>query len=152
MEMIEEEMEEDDGLEVAPGFSLETHDGQTLSSDIFADKVAVIFFFGNSCPPCKSVAPDIEAKINQEFKDDDNFVMLGIDQWDGNAASVERFKDDTGVTFPLGRMGSGVARDYGTTYDRLVLINSRGKIAFKGQSIAANDLDEVINQVKGLLN
>ena len=81
-----------------------------------------------------------------------DFAIIGIDQWNGNAAAVERFEESAGVTFPLGLKGSGVANAYGTTYDRLVLVNQGGTIAFRGKRIAANDLDEVVNMVKRLLN
>jgi peroxiredoxin len=154
----EEEMEEikdpndADDLELAPDFKLDTYDGNTISLADLKDKVSVIFFFGNACPPCKSVAPSIETKLNKEFQSNDKYRIIGIDQWDGNAASVERFKNDTGVTFPLAIKGSSVASAFGTTYDRLVVITTKGKVAFKGKSIAANDMDQVISKVIELLN
>lgn len=139
-------------LEVAPQFQLDTYDGAQVSLSDYKDKTLVIFFFGNSCPPCQAVAPKIESDLQEAFKDKAGFAMIGIDQWDGNAASVEGFKERTGVTFPLALNGSGVARSYGTTYDRLVVINAEGKIEYKGTSIAANNLDDVITLVQGLVN
>ena len=140
------------GPEIAPAFSLETHNGEKISFADYKDKVLVISFFGSSCPPCISVGPEIESKLHQEFSSNPNYGIVGIDQWDGNAATVEGFIDKTGVTFPLGLKGSGVAREYGTTYDRLVVVNADGIIAYSGKRIAANDLDEVVKIVKGLLN
>jgi peroxiredoxin len=137
--------------EKAPAFQLETYNGGKLSLADYKDKTLVIFFFGNTCPPCQAVAPKIESDLNKAFGSNNKFAMVGIDQWDGNAASVEGFKDRTGVTFPLGIKGSGVARDFGTTYDRLVVVNPAGNIEYRGTSIAANNLDEVVNIVKTLL-
>lgn len=137
--------------EPAPSFQLDTYDGLKLSLADYKDKTLVIFFFGNTCPPCQAVAPKIETDLNEAFSTNNKFAIIGIDQWDGNAASVEGFKNRTGVSFPLGLKGSGVARDYGTTYDRLVVVNPSGNIVYRGNSIAANNLNEVVSLVKDLL-
>ena len=77
--------------------------------------------------------------------------MIGVDQWDGNNAGVNSFQSTTGITFPLGVKGSQMAKDFETSYDRLVVVNAAGKIVYKGNSIARNNLDEVIDIVTGLL-
>ena len=136
----------------APSFSLTTYNDMDLKSSTYEGKVLVIFFFGNSCPPCIGVGPDVEEKLNKDFANKSDFEIIGIDQWDGNAASVENFQSKTGVSFPLGLNGSDVARDFGTTYDRLVVVNKEGKITYKGNSIAANNLDEVVDLVKGMVD
>lgn len=138
-------------LEVAPQFQLQTYNDAQISLADYKDKTLVIFFFGNTCPPCQAVAPKIEDDLNKKFSSNSKFAIIGIDQWDGNAASVEGFKDRTNVSFPLALKGSGVARDYGTTYDRLVVVNAAGKIKYRGNSIAANNLNEVIGIVTELL-
>ncbi len=149
-----EQVEEPDGSDLvdAPTFSLKTYDDMDLKSSAYEGKVLVVFFFGNSCPPCIGVGPDIEDKLNKDFSDKSDYAIVGIDQWDGNAASVESFQSKTGVSFPLGLMGSDVAKEYGTTYDRLLVVNKEGKIAYKGNSIAANNLDDVIDLVKTMVD
>ncbi len=132
----------------APDFSLLTTGGESLTKASFKGKTLVIFFFGFNCPPCKGVAPNIESKLNKEFKDNEKFAIIGADQWDGNNAGVDRFKADTGVTFPLGVKGSAMARNYGTTFDRLVVVNADGKLLFRGNSVASNNLNEVIEIIK----
>ncbi len=139
-------------IDPAPDFELATFDDFTLKSEDYENQNLVIFFFGNSCPPCQAVGPDVESKLNVAFNDKENYSIIGIDQWDGNSASVEAFRDRTGITFPLGIMGSGVARAFGTTYDRLVIVNTDGNIIYRGNSIAANNLDEVISIVSGLVD
>lgn len=147
------DMEEpSDELETAPYFDLSTFDGQSVSLDDFKDDVLVIFFFGNNCPPCKGVAPDIESNIHQAFTNRESFSIIGIDQWDGTNESVENFKKSTDVTFQLAVMGSEVASAYKTTYDRLVVVNKDGKIAFRGSRGASRDMSDVIDLIPGLLD
>lgn len=135
----------------APTFSIMTTNEETIVSEDFEDRNLVIFFFGYNCPPCKAVGPSIESKLYQKFKDKENFAMIGADQWEGNDAGVNSFQNTTGITFPLGVKGAKMAKDFGTTYDRLVVVNRAGKIVYKGNSIATNNLDEVIEIVTGLL-
>ncbi len=144
--------EPDPTAEVAPDFSLSTYNGGTVKLSDFKDEVLVIFFFGNTCPPCIAVAPDVEEKLNKAFEGESKYNIIGIDVWDGNAASVEGFRDKGGVSFPLALNGSGVGSQYGAGRDRLVVVDQSGNIAFKGAQIAANDMDAVVSQVTALLN
>ena len=141
-----------DNLDEAPEFSLETTEGVAIASSQFVGKNLVIFFFGFNCPPCRSIGPDVEERLHQEFMGNDNFAIIGADQWEGNNAGVDDFENVTGITFPLGVKGASMARDFGTTYDRLVIVNAEGNIVYRGSSIVANHLDEAIEVVRDLLN
>lgn len=135
----------------APAFTLTSVDGNTVSLSDFEDKVVVLFFFGNTCPTCRAVGPSIESRLNQSFSGDDEFAIVGLDQWDGNSQSVSNFRSTTGITFDLLLNASGVARDYSTTYDRLIIVDKEGNVDFMGRQIAANDLDVVVQRVQELL-
>ena len=135
----------------APEFSLTSLDGTTVKLSDYKDKVVVLFFFGNSCPSCKATAPTIESKLNTAFSSNSDYVILGLDQWDGNNSAVESFKNTTKVTFPLLLKASAVAGSYNTTYDRLVVINKAGIVAFKGTQIASNDINKAVAKVEELL-
>jgi len=141
-----------ESLGVAPDFSIKTWDGNDLELDTYKGKLLVIFFFGNTCPPCIAIGPDVEEKLNQDLKSKSDYAIIGIDQWDGNNASVEGFQKNTGVEFPLGVLGSPVAKAYDTTYDRLVVVNKEGAIIYRGNSIVSNHLDEVVTLVNNLLD
>lgn len=151
-EQQNENENESENLDDAPDFSITTFDNNELKLSDYKDEVLVIFFFGNSCPPCIGVGPDIQKRLFENLNDKNGYNIIGMDQWDGNASSVESFATTTGISFPLGIKASGIAKDFGTTYDRLVVINKDGKIAYKGTSIAANNLDEVEELVLSLLN
>lgn len=154
-EEMEQEMENNENtenLEAAPAFSIKTWDGDDLKLETYEDKVLVIWFFGSDCPPCKSIGPSVEEKLNKDFRGKGDYAIIGIDQWDRNNATVEGFMKITGIEFPLGAMGSGVAKDFETTYDRLVVVNKAGKIAYKADSRATNNIDDVVELVKGLID
>ncbi|TNF46956.1 MAG: TlpA family protein disulfide reductase [Bacteroidetes bacterium] len=151
-EMTDTENPGDMGTTVmAPAFELKSLAGNTVKLSDFKNKVVVLFFFGNSCPSCKAAAPNVQTMIQNTFGSNASFMLLGIDQWDGNASSVESFMKSTGVTFPLLLMGSSTAKAYSTTYDRLVVIDKNGNIMFSGKQGAANDLAAVKAKVEALL-
>jgi len=154
-EMEEMEMENNENtasLKAAPDFSIKTWDNEDLKYEDYNDRVLVIWFFGSDCPPCKAIGPSVEEKLNKNFRGKEDYAIIGIDQWDRNNATIEGFKKTTGIEFPLGAMGSGVASDYETTYDRLVVVNKEGKIAYKADSRATNNIDDVVDIAKELAN
>ena len=81
-----------------------------------------------------------------------NFAIIGLDQWNGNAASVNSFQSVTGVNFPLLLNASATASDYQTTYDRMVVVDKSGKIRFRGTQNAANSITAVVETVEIYLN
>ena len=136
----------------APAFTLKSLDGSNVSLSGFSNKVVVLFFFGNNCPSCKAAAPSVESMLAEPFASSTDYMLLGLDQWDGNAASVQAFKSATNVTFPLLLNASGVAADYKTTFDRIVVIDKSGKIAFSGKQSAATDIAAAKAKVMELVN
>lgn len=135
----------------APAFSLKSLDGSQVQLSDYKDKLVVLFFFGNTCPSCKAAAPNIVSMLSAPFASRSDFKILGLDQWNGNAASVQAFKTATGITFPLLLSASGVAADYKTTYDRIVIIDKTGKIVFSGTQGAAADIPAAKAKIEMLL-
>lgn len=135
----------------APEFSLTSLDNKTINLSDSKNKVVVIFFFGNECPSCKAAAPRVSSVLDVPYANRADYQILGLDQWDGNAAKVQSFKTITSVAFPLLLNASSVAANYKTTYDRLVVIDKSGNIAFSGTQGAAADIDAVKVKVDALL-
>lgn len=134
----------------APDFEVNLLGGETFKLSDHQGKVVFVFFFGNTCPNCKAVGPEIEASIYQAFKDNDDFVAVGLDTWDSSSgeSSVTGFKNATGITFPLAIKAGFVASDYSTTYDRLLVIDRDGVLAHKGVVGAVNDVDNAIEAIE----
>jgi peroxiredoxin len=135
----------------APDFTLNSLETGEVKLADHLGKAIVLFFFGNNCPSCKAAAPNIESMLSAPFKDNDKYLILGLDTWNGNANSLQAFKTSTGVTFPLLLNASSVATAYGTTYDRIVVIDKAGNVVFKGSRGAANDVAAVKEKVEEIL-
>jgi hypothetical protein len=111
----------------------------------------VLFIFGYACPSCIAVAPNVKSKIQDVYGPNSNFVLLGLDQWDGNKAGVESFQSKTGANYPLLQKASGTASLYNSTWDRLIIVDQEGKIAFKGTKLVSSDLNAAISIINNLL-
>ncbi len=135
----------------APDFTLTSLDGMNVKLSDNKGKVVVLFFLGSSCPSCKAAAPVIQSMLFSPFANRSDYKLLGLDQWNGNSSAVQSFKSTTGVTFSLLLNASGVASEYKTTYDRLVVIDQKGDIVFSGKQGAASDITEVKQKVESLL-
>ncbi len=54
--------------DIAPDFTLTELDGKQIKFSDYDGKVLVMFFFGNSCPSCKTVATQIQSKLANKFE------------------------------------------------------------------------------------
>ncbi|NCG04527.1 MAG: redoxin domain-containing protein [Bacteroidetes bacterium] len=138
--------------EDAPNFSLIDLDGNTVKRSDFDGKVLVMFFFGSSCPSCIGVGSQIQTQLVDVYKSNDDFAIIGLDQWNGNNSAVSNFKTSSNVNFPLLLNASSVGASYKVSYDRLVVVDKVGKIRFRGNNLASTDLSKTVDVVKEYLD
>lgn len=135
----------------APDFTYTSLEGEEYTLSELTDKVVYLFFFGANCPHCRDNGPVTENTIYQEFKNTPNFVALGLDTWNTSASEVENFKEVTGISYPLLLNAEESLIDYygdATAYDRSVVVDGNGDIAYKGTDYVDTDTDEVVNVIK----
>jgi peroxiredoxin len=82
----------------APDFSLTTLDGATVRLSDLRGKAVLINFWASWCGPCRAEMPHIQAAYEEHV--DDGLVVLGVDQSEP-PATVARFADEFGLTFPI---------------------------------------------------
>ncbi len=131
----------------APDFTLSTDEGGSFKLSEQKGKVVFIFFFGYACPHCLGNGNNTETGVYNVYKEDSDFVAIGIDTWNGNASGVANFKSSTGLTYPLCYEGSDVESLYGTTYDRMVVIDKEGVIQYKSTVNSTSDIVEAASGV-----
>ena len=137
--------------ESAPDFTLTSLSNEQITLSDLKGKVVYIFFFGANCPHCRDNGPVTETDIYQNFKDNDNFVALGLDTWNTSASDVNTFKNITGITYPLLLNARQALVDYygnSSAYDRSVVIDINGNIAYKGTSFVNNDYEDVNESIE----
>jgi peroxiredoxin len=83
---------------VAPGFSMKTIDGDTISLSDYQGKPVVLNFAASWCGPCEAEAP-VLAKMYDKYKD--QVIFLGVAVKD-NEDSQRAFATKHGLAFPIG--------------------------------------------------
>ncbi len=138
----------------APDFIHQSLEGVRYQLSELEGKVVYIFFFGARCPHCEANGPATEKAIYQRFKGDTNFVALGLDTWNESSSSVESFRETTGITYPLLLNAEQTLVNYygnSFSYDRSVVVDQEGKVAYKGTEYVDKDTTEVKQTISDLL-
>lgn len=135
----------------APTFSgLDVESGETISLEQYKSKVVLLNFWASWCYECK-VEHDSILRLHDHFKDNPNFVMLGINYQD-ELSDAQEYLKTYGSSFPHVRDIKGtLAIDYGVYgVPETFVIDQHGTIQHKyvgpivGQ-VYTNLIEQVIN-------
>ena len=114
----------------APGFTLVTDDGRSVSESEFGGKVLVLNFWATWCVPCVEELPS----LNQFQKElaSSGVVVLGVSV-DRNEKAYRQFLKRAGVNFRTSRdPEANVSSRYGTfKYPETYVIDRNGKVVQK---------------------
>ena len=84
----------------APDFTAKLTDGKQITLSQWRGKWVMLQFTASWCGVCRKEMPHIEKEIWQKHKDNENFVLIGIDR-DEPLQKVIQFGLSTGITYPL---------------------------------------------------
>jgi peroxiredoxin len=114
--------------EVAPDFSLQDLDGNTVTLAQFRGQPVMINFWATWCGPCRVEMPEMQ-KAHDQYADE-GFVILALNQ-DESAETVQSFYDELNLTFPsLLDDNSRVAADFGAfgVYPTSFFLDGAGQV------------------------
>jgi cytochrome c biogenesis protein CcmG, thiol:disulfide interchange protein DsbE len=124
--------------EPAPALTLHTLDGRNISTSDLNGKVVIVTFWATWCPPCREELPLLSEYAAKHEKD--GLVVLGF-SLDEPADMKEVKKVASGLSFPVGLLGSQYAGEYGRVWRLPVsfVIDRNGKLVENGW-----DLDDPV--------
>lgn len=145
--------------DTAVAFSYDTLAGSSIGAAVslndYSGKVVYIFFYGAGCPHCITNGPVTESQIYGSFKDDTNFVALGLDTWDLTPSANASFRSSTGISYTLLLNARQSLVDYygnSNSYDRSVVIGGDGLLKYKGTGYVNTDYEQVIEVIQTQLD
>ncbi|MCH8309372.1 MAG: TlpA family protein disulfide reductase [Chloroflexi bacterium] len=114
------------GNSMAHDFDLILFSGETLELSNLRGQIVVLNFWASWCPSCRWEMPFFES-MYQEYRDQ-GVVFVGVAVSDFEEDARE-FVELTGVTYPIGRDLTGIARDYRVlTLPMTVFIDPEGNV------------------------
>lgn len=135
---------------IAPDFTVQTLDGQTVSLSDFKGQVVLINFWATWCPPCVRETPRL-VRVAETYKDE-GLVVLGINTtYQDEPSKVQQFARDYDVPYPILLDTEGVvgekypSRLMPTTY----LIDRDGRIVHT--KVGEVDEATLTEQIKAVL-
>jgi peroxiredoxin len=130
---------------VAPDFSLKTHEGKEFSLGVLLERGPVVAaFYKVSCPVCQFTFPFLE-RLYKRYGDGD-VTFLGISQDD--ARDTKEFAKEFGATFPMlldeEAKGYRASNAYGlTNVPTIFLIEPDGAVKISCMGFDKNDLESI---------
>jgi len=107
----------------ASDFTLPSLAGENITLSNLKGKVVLVDFWATWCPPCKNAIPHL-IDLYEKFKDQ-GFVVLGISPEDEK--SLEKFRDDYKITYPILLGTQEVAQAYGVqAIPKSIFIDKKG--------------------------
>ena len=83
----------------APGFTLQSLDGQQVSLASLKGKVVMVNFWATWCVPCRQEMPHLQALY--ERYNSLGFELLAVNVEKDNAEGARKWLEETPVTFPV---------------------------------------------------
>ena len=139
--------------DVAPDFTLPLTDGTEFTLSKNRGKVVMLQFTASWCGVCRKEMPFIERDIWLPNKDNNDFVLVGIDR-EEPLEEVKKFAETTGVTYPLALDGNAdvfasyAERKSGIT--RNILIDRDGRIVKLTRLFNEQEFKELVEALDSL--
>ncbi len=140
--------------DMAPDFELTMDNGKTIHLSELRGKVVMLQFTASWCGICRKEMPHIESDIWQKYKDNKNFVLVGIDR-EETPDKVALLRDVTKITYPLAYDTTGeVFRLYAhpnAGITRNVLVDRDGKIVMLTRKFEEQEFKTLCAKIDELL-
>ena len=137
-----------------PEVTLKLTDGTTLKPSDLKGKVVMLQFTASWCSVCRKEMPHIESEIWQKHKDNDDFVLVGVDM-DEPLDKVKKFKSDMKITYPLALdPGADIFYTFaakGAGVTRNVIVDKTGKIVYMTRLYKKDEFKEMVDVIDYLL-
>lgn len=133
----------------APGFSLESLDGELVRSQDLRGDIVVIDFWATWCPPCEFQVPELN-RFREAHRDDDDVVVLGISVDVDNDDRVREWVEEKQVHYPVLLGGEQLARRFGALgFPTLYVLGPDGRIALEHVGlIELEDLEAALERLR----
>lgn len=141
--------------DIAPDFTLKLTDDTDFTLSKQRGKLVMLQFTASWCGVCRREMPHIESDIWQKHKDNENFILIGVDR-DEPKEVVDEYTNKIGTTYPMALDVNGdVFANYalrGAGITRNVLIDKDGRIIKLTRGFKEDEFNELTSLIDSMLN
>ena len=135
--------------DIAPGFTSNDVNGNTVRLSDYRGKVVLIEFWATWCGPCRELTPVLN-KIYEKYKDK-GFVVLALTP-EENTNTVKSYIKENNVTYPVLIIDMKTTRRYGViSIPASFLISRDGRVAEKHLGVTQDIVQELSSGIEKLL-
>lgn len=136
--------------EQAPDIDILYTDGTQKKLSDFRGKTVMLQFTASWCGVCRKEMPFIEKDIQQKYKNNPDFVLIGIDLKESREKTI-RFAKDLKITYPLTHpegksFYAYAARGAGVT--RNIIIDKNGTIVYLTRLYTPEEFNGMLQEIK----
>ncbi len=134
--------------QIAPDIDTPGDDGQQLRLSDYRGQVVLLNFWATWCGPCRIEMPEFEEAYAENA--DKGFAVIAVNNAE-SVATVQAFRDEMGLTFPLAMDEDGsIQSRYGIfNYPSTLLLDQQGKVL--SQHFGALTAEQIHELVSGAL-
>ena len=148
----------DPNVTPAPDFTLTDQNGVAHTLSDYKGKVVFLNFWATWCPPCKAEMPDIQKLYEDNNKNADDVVVLGIasprtdenkNTSDGTIEEITKFLSDNGYNYPVVMDTTGdIFAQYGiSAFPTTFMIDKGGNVfGYATGGITREMMDSIVEQ------
>ena len=137
--------------EASYDFTLQDLEGKPISLSDYRGKVVFIDFWATWCPPCRQSIPYVE-KLYEQYKDSEDFVVLGINLQEDND-TIAKFMKKQKMNYSILLSDKKVIANYGiVSIPRFFIIDRNGDVYNKYVGFAPGVEENWKKDIKKLLD
>lgn len=137
--------------EQAPDIDILYTDGTHKKLSDFRGKTVMLQFTASWCGVCRKEMPHIEKDIQQKYKNNPNFILIGIDLKESKEKTIQ-FAKDLKITYPLTLDPEGKAfyayAAQGAGVTRNIIIDKNGKIVYLTRLYSPEEFNGMLQEIK----
>ncbi len=139
-------------VQLSPPWALKDGAGEQVTTESLRGKVAVLYFWGTWCIPCRRAAPD-NISLFEDYSARDDFVMLGMAVRERDAEAPVSFAKDKGYDWRQLVEADQVAELYGVSfYPTWIVLGKGGEILHHSGIPEGGDFTPVFAELRAAID
>lgn len=139
-------------VELSPPWIAKDADGAEVTTESLRGRVAVLYFWGTWCIPCRRAAP-MNVELFEDYGAREGFAMLGLAVRERDPQAAAAFAADRGYGWRQLVEGEPVAEAYAVTvYPTWIVLGPGGEVLYRSVAPEGGDFAPIFEAIRGAVD